>query len=143
MNSCRPSISNLTGMLQAAPQLGTGRAAADLEDRGAIPHSHSRCPAWPVKKPNGCWQIMADDQQSNASTNCLSLFRSNQCQHEPNASAWIPLTFKCSSFPRPWHLGMHSRSKRHVTPHTPGMQDGNSASLKKILMQNCQINNLH
>lgn len=115
-------------MLQAAPQLGTGRAGADLEYHPSPTLSLSSLAS---EKPNGQWQIMADNQQLNASTNCLSLFRSNQCQHEPNASAWIPSAFKCSSFPRPWHLGMHSRPKRHVTPHTSGMQHGNTASLKK------------
>lgn len=84
--------------------------------------THTRSPAWPVKKPNGHWQIMAndqwksqvdierswpmrvekpdghwqilaDEQQLSASTNCLSFSRSNQFQHQPNASVLIPSTF--------------------------------------------------
>lgn len=58
---------------------------------------------------------MADDQQVNARTNCLPFFISNQCQHEPNASVWIPPAFKCSSSPHPWEC---TADLKDVTPHT-------------------------
>lgn len=104
------------------------QSSSTQEDRGAIPHSHSHSPAWPLEKSKDIGRLWL------MSSNCSSFSRSNQCQHEPNASVWIPSMFKCSSFPHPWHLGMHNR----CYPTHLRME-----MLPLWNKQNCQINSLH